>query len=199
MRVRRAIPDDLLGMAHVHVDTWKTTYRGIVPDRYLDELTYESDIARGFGRWIREPTPQWTYLVAVDPANHVIGFAVGGPNRDPDPEFKGELGAIYVLKESQGRGVGRVLVREVVRHLLRIGASSMIVWVLEANPYRRFYEKLGGVSVRRRVVPVAGVPLPEVGYGWKGITQLAQSRADTAPGGLYQRPARSMGESDERA
>lgn len=75
----------------------------------------------------------------------------------------------------------------------------MIVWVLEANPYRRFYEKLGGVSVRRRVVPVAGVPLPEVGYGWKGITQLAQSRADTAPGGLYQRPARSMGESDERA
>ena len=174
VHIRPANPDDLTGMARVHVDTWKTTYRGIVPDRYLDELTYESDIARGFGRWLKEPTPQWTYLVAGDPANHVLGFAVGGPNRGSDPEFQGELGAIYVLKESQRRGVGRVLVREVARHLVEMGTSSMIVWVLEANPYRRFYEKLGGVSVRRRVVPVAGVPLPEVGYGWKDITQLTR-------------------------
>ena len=88
VNVRHAIPDDLLGMTRVHVETWKTTYRGIVPDRYLDELSYESDIARGFGRWIREPTPQWTYLVAVDPANHVIVFAVGGPNRDPTQNSK---------------------------------------------------------------------------------------------------------------
>lgn len=163
-----------MGMARVHVDTWKATYRGIVPDRYLDELTYESDLSRGFGKWLKEPTPYWTYLVAVDSAGNVIGFAVGGPNRDPDPEFKGELGAIYVLKESQGKGVGRALVREVARHLIEIGTASMIVWVLEANPYRRFYEKLGGAAVKRRVVPVANIPLPETGYGWRDVRGLAR-------------------------
>jgi len=31
-----------------------------------------------------------------------VGFAVAGPNRGADPEFTGELAAIYVLKAYQG-------------------------------------------------------------------------------------------------
>ena len=173
VRIRRANPDDLMGMARVHVDTWKTTYRGIVSDAYLDALTYEGDIARGFGRWLKQPVDRWTYLVALDPSESIVGFAVGGPSRDQDPDHGGELGAVYVLKSYQGAGVGKALVREVTRHLVQLGITSMIVWVLEANPYRRFYEKLGGIAAKRRVVPVAGTPLPEVGYGWKDIRELA--------------------------
>ena len=172
--VRAATPDDLVGMARVHVDTWKSTYRGIVPDQYLDGLTYESDIARGFGRWLKEPADGWAYLVALARSESITGFAIGGPNRERDPEYAGELGAVYVLKAAQGMGVGTTLVRETVRHLLSIRMTSMIVWVLEANPYRRFYEKLGGVAARRRVVPVAGTPLPEIGYGWKDVRDLAK-------------------------
>ena len=174
MKVRRATADDLTGMARVHVDTWKTTYRGIVPNQYLDELTYESDIARGFGRWLSEPPTRWAHFVAEDAVDGIVGFATGGPARDADPDFRGELGAIYVLKSRQGSGVGRALVREVARHLVQSGMPSMLVWVLEANPYRRFYEKLGGTAVRRRVATVAGTPLPEVGYGWKDIRGLSR-------------------------
>ena len=170
--VRPAIPDDLTGMARVHVDTWKTTYRGMVPDRFLDELNYESDIARGFGRWLWESPTSWRAFVAVASGGEIVGFANGGPGRDQDPDFLGELGAIYVLKSNQAKGVGRMLVREVARHLISKDIASMIVWVLEANPYRRFYEKLGGLSVRRRVAPVAGVELPELGYGWKDVRSL---------------------------
>ena len=174
VNVRRATPDDLMGMTRVHVDTWKATYRGIVSDRYLDELTYESDIARGFGRWLKEPRTSWAYFVAEDSVNGIVGFANGGPARDSDPDFQGELGAIYVLKSRQGTGVGRALVREVARYLVQSGLPSMIVWVLEANPYRRFYAKLGGTAARRRTATVAGAPLPEVGYGWKDVRNLAK-------------------------
>jgi len=55
IEIRRATPSDLAGMARVHVETWKTSYRGIVPDAHLDALTYEGDIAHGFGRWLNEP------------------------------------------------------------------------------------------------------------------------------------------------
>jgi GNAT superfamily N-acetyltransferase len=161
-------------MARVHVDAWKTTYRGIVPDAHLDGLTCESDIARGFGRWLKDPPEGSAHLVATSASGEIVGFAVCGPNREADPDFSGELGAIYILKAHQGRGVGRALVREVARHLVGIGLTTMIVWVLEQNPYRRFYEKQGGTATRRRVVPVAGVPLPEVGYGWKDIRPLAK-------------------------
>jgi GNAT superfamily N-acetyltransferase len=176
VKVRRAVPDDLQGMARVHVDGWKTAYRGIVSDEILDHLTVENDIARGFGRWFKEPNPGAGLFVAVAPGGEIVGYARGCANRDPDPNFAGELEAIYVLLTHRNRGVGTVLVREVTRFLESSGRTSMIVWVLAQNPYRRFYERLGGTLVGNRVGSshrLGGGPLPEVGYGWKDIRRLA--------------------------
>jgi GNAT superfamily N-acetyltransferase len=136
VKVRRAVPDDLQGMARVHVGLF----------------------------------------VAVAPGGEIVGYARGCANRDPDPNFAGELEAIYVLLTHRNRGVGTVLVREVTRFLESSGRTSMIVWVLAQNPYRRFYERLGGTLVGNRVGSshrLGGGPLPEVGYGWKDIRRLA--------------------------
>ena len=170
--VRRATSSDLTSVARVHVETWKATYRGIVSDDWLDALKVESDIARGFGQWLARPIPGWAQFAAIDSLEGVVGFAAGGPESDHDPEFTGELGAIYVLKSFQGRGFGRKLTAEIARHLLGTGHHSMLVWILEANPYRRFYEKLGGVPVRTKMARVAGALLPEVAYGWIDIRGL---------------------------
>jgi GNAT superfamily N-acetyltransferase len=163
-------------MARVHVETWQTTYRGMVPDERLDRLTIESDIAGGFGSWLKEPPPGVAQFVAATPAGEVVAFALGCPNRESDPDYTGELGAIYVLKSHQGRGIGTALVGEVARFLVSTEHTSMIVWVLERNPYRRFYEHLGGTFVRKRIHSsriVAG-PVPEVSYGWKDLRPLTR-------------------------
>ncbi len=160
-------------MARVHVDTWKSTYRGIVPDERLDSMTYESDLARGFGSWVKQPPSGWGTLVAVR-EGEVVGFAGCGYSREEDREFRGELGAIYVLKDHQGKGVGRALVREVALHLQELRLKTMIVWVLRDNPYRRFYEGIGGVVIRERIAKVAGAQLPEVAYGWGDIAPLTR-------------------------
>jgi len=174
--IRLAGVGDLSGMARVHVETWKTTYRGIVSDERLDRLTVENDIAGGFGSWLKEPPPGVAQFVAVEARGEVVGFALGCPPREAGSGFTGELGAIYILKAHQGRGVGTALVGEVARHLLRLGRTSMIVWVLEQNPYRRFYERLGGVIVRKRTGEsrIAGAPLPEISYGWSDIRGLSE-------------------------
>jgi GNAT superfamily N-acetyltransferase len=163
-------------MARVHVDTWKTAYRGVVPGDRLDALTVQSDIAGGFGSYLRDPPPGVAQFVAVNLGEEVVGFAMACPPREPDPEFTGELGSIYVRPDDQGTGVGTELVRHAVRFLRGEGRTNMIVWVLEQNPYRRFYEKLGGTLVRRRVghSRIAGTPLPEVGYGWRDTGALAR-------------------------
>ncbi|HTT35478.1 MAG TPA: GNAT family N-acetyltransferase [Thermoplasmata archaeon] len=155
------------------MESWKTTYRGIVSQSYLDALSYEGDIARGFGRWLKEPRDGWTHLVAFRGTGEIVGFAIAGPNRKADPEYAGELGAIYLLENVQGRGVGTRLMRGVARHLVSIDLGSMLVWVVERNPYRRLYEKLGGTPVRRSVEPVAGEMHPLIAYGWKDLRGLA--------------------------
>jgi hypothetical protein len=42
MILREARPADAAKIARVHVDGWRTTYRGIVPDDYLAALSYEA-------------------------------------------------------------------------------------------------------------------------------------------------------------
>ena len=42
MKIRRATEKDLIGIAHVHVETWQSTYAGIIPDDYLQSLTIEN-------------------------------------------------------------------------------------------------------------------------------------------------------------
>ncbi|MFK4429194.1 hypothetical protein ABH962_000543 [Bacillus sp. RC54] len=41
IHIRRAIKDDIRGIAKVHVDSWKTTYKGIFADEFLENITYE--------------------------------------------------------------------------------------------------------------------------------------------------------------
>jgi GNAT superfamily N-acetyltransferase len=174
--IRPAVLEDLPAMARVHVDGWKTAYRGIVPDELLDRLTVESDLASGFGSGVKRRRPGGEVFVSVTPGGEIVGYALSGPNRVADGDFDGELDAIYVLRSSQGQGIGTGLVRETARYLLRAGHTSMIVWVLEQNVYRRFYERLGGSLVGKRVGEphrLGGGPLTEISYGWKDIRPLA--------------------------
>jgi len=163
-------------MARVHVDGWKTAYRGIVPDAVLEPLTVELDLAGGFGNSLRQHRAGAAEFVVTEESGEVVGYAFVAPNRDPDPRHAGELEAIYVLSSRRGRGAGRALVRAAAAHLLDRGLGSMVVWVLEANPYRRFYERLGGLPAGRRIgTPhrFGGGPLPEVAYGWPDVRGLA--------------------------
>lgn len=174
MRIREATTADIPGIAKVHVASWQTTYRGMMPESYLAGLSVEES-ERNWTRYIGAPAPATVICVAEDEGAQVpvVGFAAGGPRRDGDPRYAGELYAIYLLKVAQGQGVGQQLVRAVAERLARAGISSMLVWVLEANPSRRFYEALGGVLLsERQSFVVAGMPLAEVSYGWPRIADL---------------------------
>jgi HAD superfamily hydrolase (TIGR01509 family) len=44
VRVREATPADAGAIARVHIESWRSTYRGIVPDEYLESLSHEGDM-----------------------------------------------------------------------------------------------------------------------------------------------------------
>ena len=177
--VREAHPTDAAGIARVHVDTWRATYRGIVPDDHLDSLTYEAR-ERFWARTLErlaahraagEAHPGGLF-VAEAPGRGVVGFAACGREATGDPQYPGELYAIYVLDAWQGQGLGRRLARAVADRLAAAGLHAMLVWVLADNPMRRFYEALGGRLLREKQVEIGGVALDEIAYGWPDTAAL---------------------------
>jgi len=52
----------------------------------------------------------------------------------------------------------------------RQGVGSMVVWVLAANPFRRFYEAMGGKLVVEKQLESGGQSFTERAYGWQDLT-----------------------------
>lgn len=163
--IRDAKICDAAAIAHVHVETWRSTYRGIVPDEYLAGLSV--DKRRAFWEQIIQSLPTAQHLlVAVDESSRVLGFSNGGPNRDPNLPYAGEVLAIYLLQEYQGRGIGRSLFQASVDRLVQSGFSNMVLWVLADNPACQFYASMGGQVVAEKWESIDGKMLRELAYGW---------------------------------
>lgn len=167
--IRPATAADIPGIARVHVDAWRSTYRGIVPQAFLDGLSYR-DRETLWRRVLSGSGGDNGVFVADAGGAGVIGFADGAPTQDA--VYQGELMAIYMLEEFQRRGLGRDLTLRVVDWLLDHGIRSMRLWVLADNPACRFYEALGGRRIEAKRIEIGGADLEEIAYGWKDITKI---------------------------
>lgn len=173
--IRPALAADANGIARVHVASWRTSYQGIVNDEILANLSVEERAMR-WQRQLEAPQPGcFTYLAEQD--GNILGFASGGPERSGDPVYKGEIYALYLLKEYQRQGIGRMLVEASILSLLANGWETMLIWVLRDNPSRRFYEAVGGVYVREQDVEIHGQKLVEVAYGWENLRKILKKHA----------------------
>jgi len=166
--VRHATPDDAEAIERIRTDTWRVTYRGLMPDALLDGLGYDPTWRRQ--RMAALPDDQFA-LVAED-EGAVVGYCFGGRGRSDTDRFPGEVYAIYVWPAFQGRGAGRALLGVAARELLRRGWRAMLIWVLRENaPARRFYERMGGRFVREEGRLIDGTSIIEAGYGWGDISR----------------------------
>jgi L-amino acid N-acyltransferase YncA len=168
MTIREARPGDARAIAEVHLASWKTTYRGIIAQEYIDGLRVEEGMARWETR-LTEGKP--TVFVAEDEAG-IFGFAAGGAIMHPVDGYQGELGAIYLLASHQGKSAGAALVRRMAGELRRQGFANIVVWVLRENPACGFYARMGGVKVAEQGIEIGGTTLPEIAFGWADLGVL---------------------------
>ena len=172
--VRPARDSDVSAIGSVYVETWRTTYAGMVPDRVLLEMSVPIQAER----WRRELGREGQIVfVAADGTGEILGFSSGGPARK-GARVDGEIYTLYVDPDAQGSGIGRALVTEVFRTFAGVGWQTAVIWVLQANPARFFYEALGGVRVGERVERLWGVDLPETGYVWNDLQNWAGQSPD---------------------
>jgi ribosomal protein S18 acetylase RimI-like enzyme len=170
--LRMATIEDAEAIARIHVETWRTTYAGMLPDELLIALSEEKQASM----WRRMLRGGETVMLAEAPNAGFVGFGSYGPNRSGREGFTGEVYTLYVLPDYQGIGLGRGLLRALFGALAREGHDSALIWVLEQNPARFFYEAMGGRPIGGRNTVMWGETVRELAYGWESIHALPPAR-----------------------
>ncbi|WGF86662.1 GNAT family N-acetyltransferase [Marinivivus vitaminiproducens] len=167
--VRPAVPDDASSIALVEAASWAAAYSDLLPAQVLEHYTAP-------GRWrtwqsmLRAGGPELAFVAEDDLG--VVGYASFGPTRDTLSRragFAGELYTLYVLPDSQKRGIGRELFREVQDCLSANGQVSVVVWMLKGGPALNFYRRMGGRRLWERQSRLFGHRLNELALGWREL------------------------------
>jgi ribosomal protein S18 acetylase RimI-like enzyme len=172
--VRKGTVSDAPDIARVHVTAWKTTYRGIVPQPFLDSL----DVASRTEDWKDWLSREKVHVYVAEDDTELCGFISGGALREPIEGFDAEVYAIYLLSSTKRRGAGRLLMQHLAETLRNSGFTQVALWVLAENPSCGFYEHLGGGRIAQKQIRIGDADLLEIAYGWRDIRTLANSTHD---------------------
>lgn len=155
---RSARVDDYEGIYYVSCYSWSETYRGYMPDDYLDErinnFKEKSLKTKAFLEKLAEEGQLDNYLVCeVD--SKIVGICnyLKGDNKKYSDS--GLLGALYVLKQYQKLGIGKELFARAVEGLIDMGFNSMYLECLTGNKAIGFYEKYGGNIIENIDYPIS--------------------------------------------
>ncbi|WP_068086221.1 GNAT family N-acetyltransferase [Polycladidibacter stylochi] len=168
--------EDAAAIAKVHVNSWRETYGGLLPNPMLDALSVADRTAR-WHAMLKKPHAYddiKVYKAVVD--GRLVGFCACNKQRDDDLQKNGydsEISAIYVLQSFQRAGIGLALVKAAAQHLKNERYRGTALWVLEGNSNAvLFYDHLKGAVVATRKDERADVVLNEIAYGWRNLEKL---------------------------
>ncbi len=172
------------GIARVYVDAWRTTYAGLLPARALTGMSYDRQTIE-WAHQIRQKGLHSPIFVAIDPRGAVAGMTSFGKARLDDlpaaagfaggTSATGEVFTLYVHPDCQDRGIGRTLMAAAFAGLREKGLMRAYVWVLDSNPARYFYERMGGRYVADRTEDLWGIGVGQCAYAWPDIA-VAEAR-----------------------
>jgi L-amino acid N-acyltransferase YncA len=167
--IRKANISDAKGIAKVHVDCWRTTYKNIIPDDFLDRLSYDQRTEL----WIKNISKDGNHVfVAENNDGQIVGFADGGKRETNRVENSGDLTSIYILEEFQGMGIVKKLIKQLFSKFDELGFNTIFVEILEYNKSRFFYEAFGAQLLKSEKIKIAGVELNFLVYEWKDISPV---------------------------
>ncbi|MEV1071302.1 GNAT family N-acetyltransferase [Micromonospora parva] len=156
---------DIPAVAAVHLATRRHAYAGLLPASVLERMSVDS-LRRWWASRLRSaPHPHAMLVGITDPQRRdVAGFVHAGPGQEVGV---GEIYAIHVHPNNQGRGYGRRLLTAAMRELAEYGHKRGRLWVLEGNlPAQGFYRRLGWVPVEgaRRIDEIEGAAVSELAF-----------------------------------
>ena len=159
--IRNIKEEDIPSVVDIQINGWKTAYRGIVGDEYLNSMNRKERIEK-----IRNSYKGNGFIFA-EKNNEVVGFCRYVDNNSFTPNAQDvdcELTALYVRPDLKYNGIGTKLFQFVKNEFKEKNKTKMILWCLKNNePSKKFYTKMGGEIIKERAIEIGEKEYLEVG------------------------------------
>lgn len=149
IQIRKIAKEELSKVQAIAHRTWPDTFGKILSPEQIDYMlhqmydlkTLETQLEKGH-----------TFLLAEEDGK-ALGFAGFELNHSDEPKAK--LHKIYLLPETQGKGLGKKIILEVADRARQAGQKSLL---LNVNKYNQgaiaFYEYLGFVNIKSEIIDI---------------------------------------------
>jgi GNAT superfamily N-acetyltransferase len=173
------VADDADDIAALHAESWRSAYRGFLPDAFLDGPIFDERRELWVARMCA-PDPHRRCVLKAVSGGMLVGFAC--VLLDAESCWGALLDNLHVKPALKRQGIGRRLFEEARRWVdVTARGTPLHLTVIEGNvDARHFYHRLGGTIVERTTREV--IPGIEVGilrYVWEA--QAVPTKIDPFP------------------
>ncbi len=166
INIREGQRVDIREIARVHVNSWKSSFRGLIDEDFLQKLSLEKAIQSWEKIFAKKEVGHFIFVAEVF-GKDLVGFISGGVPRDEELDYEREIYAIYVDPNWEGKGIGRKMLETVREAFQTGGVDSFYLWTLVGSKSRRFYEACGGKWEHQKTEIIGGKRYELAGYVWK--------------------------------
>nr|WP_294874433.1 GNAT family N-acetyltransferase [uncultured Pedobacter sp.] len=135
--LRKGKEEDIATIQDLADRTWRITYAEYLSTEQID---YMLEKMYNRGELLSQLEKGHTFLIAEED-NEDLGFAGFSVIAPENHSYK--LHKLYVLPQTHGRGVGKLLINEVFNLVKRAGGKSLQLNVNKNNKAKDFYERAG--------------------------------------------------------
>ena len=174
VKFREARHSDAEPIAMLHATSWRQTYRGMMPDAFLDGDVLSNRLQVWHERLAQRRADQ--YVCVAEDGAKLVGFICAFGNEDP--VWGSYIENLHVAHDSKRTGIGTALMKQAAQWMVsRHPQSGVYLWAMEANgPARRFYEGLAAANAGTQdKLDPAGGSAPNCRYVWPSPAQLADA------------------------
>lgn len=165
LSLRPATLADAALIASIHSASWQATYRGLLPDSFLDDEVSHERAAYWEAR-LNAPGSERRMVLIAQLADEPIGFVC--VEQQPESTWGVLLDNLHALPGYQGIGVGKLLMRAAEDWTREQGEAQLYLYVLEGNaPAIGFYERQGWQFVGAEPDHMGGVDITALRYIYK--------------------------------
>lgn len=166
--IRPAREADMEAVGQLYTDSWQRTYRGLIPDWVLDEMTPE----KSRDKWARYLERKENGMFVLERDGAVAGLVACCPF--PGRAGSALLDSLHVAPEVQGGGWGRRLIARTARWARENGFQELVIFVVQGNRRaEQLYRGMGAKELYFFRDPVDGAP--SWALAWEDLEGLEQA------------------------